>query len=74
MPEDGYPPLDADERMRWEHFRQARLTRHTALTGLTLDDYFTRLGELRSDPEAQDKLALLDQLQAWGEQLATSID
>jgi exodeoxyribonuclease-1 len=66
--------LDADERIRWEHFRQARLSRHTALTGLTLDDYFTRLGELRNDPAAQDRLALLDQLQAWGEQLAASID
>jgi exodeoxyribonuclease-1 len=30
--------LDADERLRWEEFRQARLTRHTPLTGLTLDD------------------------------------
>jgi len=66
--------LGADERARWENFRLARLTRHTALTGLTLDDYFTRLGELRNDPAAQDKLALLDQLQAWGEQLAAGID
>ncbi|MFC5435085.1 exodeoxyribonuclease I [Rhodanobacter umsongensis] len=66
--------LDADERARWEAFRQARLTRHTALTGLTLDDYFARLAELRNDPQAQGKLALLDQLQAWGEQLAAGID
>ena len=66
--------LDSDERERWNSFRKARLTRHTALTGLTLDDYFTRLTELRNDPLAQDKLALLDQLQAWGEQLAASID
>jgi exodeoxyribonuclease-1 len=66
--------LDADEHARWENFRQARLTRHTALTGLTLDDYFTRLGELRDDPAAQGKLALLDQLHVWGEQLAAGID
>jgi exodeoxyribonuclease-1 len=66
--------LNADERARWEAFRQARLTRHTALTSLTLDDYFSRLAELRNDPQAQGKLALLDQLQAWGEQLAAGID
>jgi exodeoxyribonuclease I len=66
--------LDADERVRWDNFRRARLSRHTALTGLTLDDYFIRLRELRNDPAAQDRLALLDQLQAWGEQLAASID
>src|SRR3546814_11358957 len=27
--------LDADEHMRWQNFRQARLTRHTPLTALT---------------------------------------
>ena len=66
--------LNPDEHARWENFRQARLTRHTALTGLTLDDYFARLTELRNDPQAQGKLALLDQLQVWGEQLAAGID
>jgi exodeoxyribonuclease-1 len=65
--------LDADERARWGAFRQARLTRHTALTSLTLDDYFTRLAELRDDPQAQGRLALLDQLQAWGERLAVGV-
>ncbi|MDE1894415.1 MAG: exodeoxyribonuclease I [Pseudomonadota bacterium] len=66
--------LDAGEAARWEAFRQARLTRHTALTVLTLDDYFARLEALRHDPQAQDRLALLDQLQAWGEELAAGID
>ena len=61
--------LDAEETARWQAFCTARLTRHTALTNLTLDDYFTRIAELRSDPAAQNKLALLDQLQVWGEQL-----
>lgn len=65
--------LDAGERARWEAFRQARLTRHTALTGLTLDEYFARLAELRNDPLAQDRLSLLDQLQAWGGELAAGI-
>jgi exodeoxyribonuclease-1 len=66
--------LSADESARWDRFRQARLSKPTALTGLTLDDYFARLTELRNDPQAQDKLVLLDQLQAWGEQLAAGID
>ncbi|WEN16874.1 exodeoxyribonuclease I [Rhodanobacter sp. AS-Z3] len=66
--------LGAEERTRWDDFRQARLTRQTPLTGLTLDDYFARITELRSDPKAQDKLGLLDQLQAWGEELADSLD
>ncbi len=61
--------LDAEETTRWQAFRTARLTRHTALTTLTLDDYYARITQLRSEPAAQDKLALLDQLQAWGEQL-----
>jgi exodeoxyribonuclease-1 len=61
--------LDVEETARWQAFCTARLTRHTALTNLTLDDYFTRIAELRSDPAAQNKLALLDQLQVWGEQL-----
>jgi exodeoxyribonuclease I len=65
--------LDADEHVRWESFRRARLTRHTALTGLTLDDYFARLAELRADPLANDKLPLLDQLQAWGEELGLDL-
>jgi exodeoxyribonuclease-1 len=66
--------LTTEEHARWDAFRRARLTRHGALTALTLDDYFARLDELRNDPAAQDKLPLLDQLQAWGEDLAGSLD
>ncbi len=66
--------LNPDERLRWEQFRHARLTRHTVLTGLTLDDYFARLAELRDDPAARTRLPLLDQLQDWGEQLAAGLD
>jgi exodeoxyribonuclease-1 len=65
--------LGADERERWRQFCHDRLTRHTALTALTLDDYFARLAELRADPAAQGKLALIDKLQAWGEQLALDL-
>ena len=65
--------LEAGEQVRWDAFRRTRLTKHTSLTALTLDDYFARLAELRADPQAQGKIALLDQLQAWGEELAASI-
>jgi exodeoxyribonuclease-1 len=43
------------------------------LTGLTLDDYFAQIETLRADPNRHDKLALLDQLQAWGDELASGI-
>ncbi len=65
--------LSAEEHARWAAFRDARLTRHTALTALTLDDFFARVGDLRHDPVARDKQPLLDQLQAWGEELAASL-
>jgi exodeoxyribonuclease-1 len=63
--------LTLDERERWEAFRTQRLTRPTPLTTLTLPDYFAKLTLLRNDPLGRDKAPLLDQLQAWGEQLAT---
>ena len=65
--------LDAAERERSENFRRQRLTRPTPLTTLTLDDYFATLTALRADPARQDKLPLLDRLQAWGETLAAEL-
>ena len=65
--------LDTEERERWENFRRQRLTRETPLTTLTLNDYYATLAALRADPARQDKLPLLDHLQAWGEQLATEL-
>lgn len=62
--------LTAEERERWDRMRIERLTRPTVLTTLTLSDYFAKLMLLRNDPLGRDKVALLDQLQAWGEQLA----
>ena len=62
--------LSAEERERWEAFRIRRLTQPTPLTSLTLADYFAKLELLRSDPLGRDKGAILDQLQAWGAQLA----
>ena len=65
--------LDAAEQARWTAFRRARLTRATPLSTLTLDDYFARLDALRHDPAAQGRLPLLDQLQAWGEELRAGL-
>lgn len=65
--------LTPDERERWEAFRLQRLTRPTPLTTQTLAEYFARLVQLRDDPLGRDKGALLDQLLAWGEQLAMEV-
>lgn len=70
-----YPDtLDDTERSRWERFRHARLTCATPLTILTFDDYFALIAERRAAPEASPAaLSVLDQLEAWGRQMATSI-
>lgn len=70
-----YPEtLDDTERTRWEHFRHARLTRATPLTVLTLDDYFALIAARRAAPEpGPAALSVLDQLEAWGRQMAASI-
>ncbi|WP_445147480.1 exodeoxyribonuclease I [Dyella sp. Tek66A03] len=65
--------LSADEQARWSAFCRERLLKRTPLTNLTLDDYFARIAELRADAANQDKLPLLDQLQLWGELLATDV-
>lgn len=65
--------LSLDEQARWQAFCRERLTKPTPLTNLTLDDYFARIAALRADDTRQDKLHLLDQLQAWGEMLAADI-
>lgn len=62
--------LDADEAARWEAFRHNRLTRPSALAARTLDDYFARLLALRA--AKPERSALLDQLEAWGHELAPS--
>jgi exodeoxyribonuclease-1 len=61
--------LDAEEYARWEAFRQQRLQRPGALTGLTLEDYFALVGTLRSTASGEQSV-LLDQLEAWGHELA----
>lgn len=67
--------LDANERRRWEAFREQRLTTETAVTTLTLDQYFAEIAALRTESASVDhQLALLDQLEAWGRRLAGDIN
>ena len=66
--------LDDAERARWEAFRRERLTRATPLTTLTLDDYFALIAARRAVSEHGPAApGVLDQLEAWGRQLAASI-
>lgn len=65
--------LDADERARWREFARRRLEDDTETTSLTLTQYFQRLQELRSERPSTDA-ALLDQLEAWGRELAREHD
>lgn len=58
--------LSHDESERWQAHRRKRLTTSSALTTLTLDEYFARLQELSVDPIAAGKLELIDQMEAWG--------
>jgi exodeoxyribonuclease-1 len=59
--------LTVQEHERWEAFRLGRLTRESALTSLTLDEYHAELAALRTLPNSP--LPLLDELEAWGHEL-----
>ncbi|HET8899413.1 MAG TPA: exodeoxyribonuclease I [Rhodanobacteraceae bacterium] len=64
--------LSAEESARWLDFRRQRLEHDTPLTTLTLPAYFAEIERLRTERTGAD-LALLDQLEAWGRQLAVDI-
>lgn len=64
--------LSPEEHQRWMLFRRERLTHETPLTTLTLAQYFAEITEMRSDASGQS-LALLDQLDAWGRELALDV-
>ena len=65
--------LNESERVRWEDFRRERLTRETALGGLTLERYFEEIAGLRANAPSGAAQVVLDQLQQWGQQLAASL-
>ena len=63
--------LSTSEHERWQEFRRRRLCDRGALTPLTFADYFAQIAALRQREGA--KHALLDQLEAWGHNLAADI-
>ncbi len=65
----NYPDtLNLKEATLWEDFRRRKLTIETALTSITLDQYFTEITRLRQSDVSLDarKSALLDELEIWG--------
>lgn len=64
--------LTPDEQRRWLQFRRQRLTHETPLTTLTLDRYFAEITALRGATSGPP-LVLLDQLEAWGRELALEV-
>ena len=67
--------LSDEEREEWDAYRLARLTDPEAGSGIVLDAFEQRLSELRAEcTDAPAKLALLDELAAWAEQLMDAGD
>ncbi len=62
--------LDADEKNRWDDFRRQRIVGTHPLSTLPLSEYFPLLQRLRKDAQGDDAKGLLDQLDAWGRDLA----
>ena len=63
------------ERTRWDEYRRQRLQADSGLSELSFDQFHLDITQLRQ-AHADDggKLALLDQLQAWGNDIARSLD
>lgn len=65
--------LDAAERERWQRFRSRRLTREDGLASITLAQYRDVVATRRAGASATEQ-ALLDALEAWGNDVAASLD
>src|SRR5690606_5751123 len=66
--------LDAAERLRWNEFRRQRLADGSSQSELGFTPYFERIATLRAEHAGDAaRLALLDQLQAWGQHLHASL-
>jgi exodeoxyribonuclease-1 len=67
--------LDAAEQRRWDEYRRRRLGPDSGLSEYSFDGFHAELTTLRSLHAADPaKLALLDQLQTWGDGIASSLD
>ena len=66
--------LDAAERERWNDYRRRRLADDSSLSELGFTPYFQRIATLRAEHASDPaRLALLDQLDAWGQGLNASL-
>jgi len=66
--------LDPDERQRWNDYRRQRLADDSTLSELGFTSYFDRIATLRGEHAGNaERLALLDQLDAWGHHLHASL-
>jgi exodeoxyribonuclease-1 len=62
--------LTPDERGQWDAYRLQRLTDPGAGASITIDAFRDRLKALRGElPGEADRLALLDELEDWGERV-----
>jgi exodeoxyribonuclease-1 len=63
-----------EERSAWDAYRRRRLLTDAGLSELTLAQYREDIARLReAHADAPERLALLDQLSAWGEGLAAGL-
>lgn len=66
--------LTQAEQERWDDYRRLRLDQDSGLSENTFDSYFREIGALRAQHAgAGDKLALLDQAEAWGRELQSAL-
>jgi exodeoxyribonuclease-1 len=66
--------LDAGERLRWDAYRRERLLADSGLSELGLRQYREQIAGMRTTHAGEGgKLALLDQLQAWGDELQSTL-
>ncbi len=59
--------LAAHERDHWLDYVRRKLTLDDGVAGLTLEQFFARIGRLRQASPPGAKQVLLDRLQTWGE-------
>jgi exodeoxyribonuclease-1 len=65
--------LDASERERWDAYRRRRLGSDKGLSEYSFDSYRESIARLRAERPAGPDQALLDALEAWGDELQLSL-
>ncbi|HEY0662616.1 MAG TPA: exodeoxyribonuclease I [Lysobacter sp.] len=66
--------LSTDEHVRWNEYRRQRLRDESGLSEYSFARFHAEIAELRAlYPADGSKLVLLDQLEAWGKELAAGL-